>query len=125
MRGILGYSFLNKRNINKFPIKKILKTLKRRGPDSAKDIKIICTIGPSTFQKKRLNQLIKLNVNLFRINLSHTKIGDLPKRIKTLQNLKINNICIDTEGSQVRTTILPKKFLKINQIIIFNRKKKK
>lgn len=90
----------------------------------SKDIKIICTIGPSTFQKKRLNQLIKLNVNLFRINLSHTKITDLPKRIKTLQNLKINNICIDTEGSQVRTTILPKKFLKTNQIIIFNRKKK-
>ena len=39
MCGILGYSSLNKSNINKFPIKKILKTLEHRGPDSAKYIK--------------------------------------------------------------------------------------
>ena len=89
-----------------------------------RNIKIICTIGPSTFSKKKLKLLKKLNVNMFRINLSHTKITDLPKRIRTLQSAKINNICIDTEGSQVRTTILPKKFLKINQTVLFNKKHK-
>ena len=39
MCGILGYISLNKININKFPIKKILKTLKHRGPDSFNYIK--------------------------------------------------------------------------------------
>ena len=78
----------------------------------SKIIKIICTIGPSTFQKRKLMQLKRLNVSLFRINLSHTKITDLSKRIQDLQNLKIKNICIDVEGAQVRTTTLPRKFFK-------------
>jgi len=90
----------------------------------SKNIKIICTIGPSTFETKKLKQLKKLNVDLFRINLSHTKIVDLPKRIKQLKKLRIKNICIDTEGSQVRTTILKKKFLKTKQTIFFNKKKR-
>jgi len=89
-----------------------------------KDIKVICTIGPSTFYKKKLEELKRLKVNLFRINLSHTKVTDLPKRIKELKNLKIRDICIDVEGAQVRTTTLKKKFLKNNQTIIFNKKLK-
>ena len=88
------------------------------------NIKIICTIGPATFKKEKINQLKKLNIDLFRINLSHTKISNLKKRIKNLQNSKINNICIDTEGAQVRTTVLPKKFIKKNKIVIFNKKLK-
>ena len=87
-----------------------------------KKIDIICTIGPSTFKKKELKNLKKLNVNLFRINLSHTKINDLQKKIIMLKKLKINNICIDTEGSQVRTTTIRKKLLKKNRIVFFNRK---
>ena len=40
MCGILGYTSLKKENIDKFPIKKILNTLKHRGPDSSKYIKM-------------------------------------------------------------------------------------
>ena len=40
MCGILGYVSLNKKNIDKFPIRKILNTLNHRGPDSSKYIKI-------------------------------------------------------------------------------------
>lgn len=40
MCGILGYISLNKKNIDKFPIRKILNTLNHRGPDSSKYIKI-------------------------------------------------------------------------------------
>ena len=50
------------------------------------NIKIICTIGPATFKKEKINQLKKLNIDLFRINLSHTKISNLKKRIKNSQN---------------------------------------
>ena len=88
-----------------------------------KDIKLICTIGPSTFSKNKLLQLKKLNIDLFRINLSHTKVKDLERRIKTLKNLKITNkICIDTEGAQIRTTLLPKRNFKTNQIVYINKK---
>tara|TARA_Y100001970_G_C14119911_1_gene795688 strand:+ start:47 stop:1033 length:987 start_codon:yes stop_codon:yes gene_type:complete len=90
-----------------------------------KDIKLICTIGPSTFSKNKLLQLKKLNIDLFRINLSHTKVKDLERRIKTLKNLKITNkICIDTEGAQIRTTLLPKRNFKTNQIVYINKKNK-
>ena len=90
----------------------------------SKDIKVICTIGPSTFKKKKLLNLKKLKVDLFRINLSHTKIEDVKKRIKSLQHLNINKICVDTEGAQIRTTTVKKKLFKINQIVNFNLKKK-
>ena len=90
-----------------------------------KDIKLICTIGPSTFSKNKLLQLKKLNIDLFRINLSHTKVKDLERRIKTLKNLKITNkLCIDTEGAQIRTTLLPKRNFKTNQIVYINKKNK-
>ena len=90
-----------------------------------KDIKVICTIGPSTFSKKKLLELKKLNIDLFRINLSHTKLKDVERRIKILKDLNITNkICIDTEGAQIRTTFLPKKNFKINQIIFINKKHK-
>jgi len=90
----------------------------------SRNIEIICTVGPSSFSKNILNKLKKLKVDLFRINLSHTSIVDLPKIIKTLQNLKINSVCIDTEGSQVRTTTITKKFFKSNQVIFFNNRRK-
>ena len=42
-------------------------------------------------------------IDLFRINLSHTSIKDLPKILKKLKKEKISPICIDTEGAQIRT----------------------
>ena len=86
-------------------------------------IKIICTIGPSSSNKFILNKLKKLGVDIFRINLSHTLLSDLPKVIKKLKKIVgLNKICIDTEGAQLRTTKLKKKiFYKKNTYIkIFN-----
>ena len=50
-----------------------------------KKIKIICTLGPSSFKKKILNSLKKEGVNLFRINLSHTNIRDIKKKVLYLK----------------------------------------
>ena len=86
--------------------------------------KIICTIGPSSFKKKIILEFKKLGVNLFRINLSHTKLKNLKKNIAFLKKLGIKNICIDTEGAQVRTSIVKKRFLKKNQYLNFNKKNK-
>ena len=81
--------------------------------------KIICTIGPSSENRKVLKYFKKNNVDLYRINLSHTKFKDLEKKIIFLKKqIGINKICIDTEGAQIRTAKIKKnKFLKKNEII--------
>jgi pyruvate kinase len=80
--------------------------------------KIICTLGPSSFKRTILDKLKKLDVNIFRINMSHTSLVDLEKLIKYLKKNKVKNICIDTEGAQIRTTKVNKKFfLKKNRLI--------
>lgn len=79
--------------------------------------KIICTIGPSSENKKTLKYFKKSNVDLYRINLSHTKYTDLEKKINFLKkNIGINKICLDTEGAQIRTGYVKKpKLLKKNR----------
>ena len=72
-------------------------------------IKIICTLGPSSFNKDVLRSLKKEKVDLFRINLSHTQTKDIEKKIKYLKKNNIKNICLDTEGAQIRTTKTKKK----------------
>jgi len=90
-----------------------------------KKIKIICTLGPSSFKKKELHLLNSKKVDIFRINLSHTKIEGLEEKIKYLKINNIKNICIDTEGAQIRTTKTKKKyFLKKNKYIdVYNANK--
>jgi pyruvate kinase len=86
-----------------------------------KKIKIICTIGPSSFKRSILNKLKRLGVDIFRINLSHTKIEELIKNINLLKScVDKKKICIDTEGAQVRTGHnIKTKILKKNQKVIF------
>ena len=43
--------------------------------------KIICTLGPSSFNSRVLKDLKRLGVNIFRINMSHTDITELESRI--------------------------------------------
>jgi pyruvate kinase len=81
-------------------------------------IKIICTLGPSSYSKRILDNLKKEKVDIFRINLSHTPRNLIKSKIVYLKKNKIKNICIDTEGAQIRTTICKKKYyLKKNKII--------
>jgi len=88
----------------------------------SKKIKIICTLGPSSYSPSILKSLKSKGVNIFRINLSHTPKDDIIKKIKFLKKNKIKNICIDTEGAQLRTTKVKNKvFLRKNKVIkIFN-----
>ena len=45
-----------------------------------KKIKIICTLGPSSFGLDVLKKLKNENLDIFRINLSHTKKKDIEKK---------------------------------------------
>lgn len=85
--------------------------------------KIICTLGPSSFKKSVLKLLTKEKVDIFRINLSHTNVNQIKEKIEYLKKNKIKNICIDTEGAQMRTTQTIKKyFIKKNSIIEIHNK---
>ena len=66
-----------------------------------KKIKIICTLGPSSLNRKFL-KFSKGKIDLLRLNMSHLDLKSLEKSIKFIKkNTKIP-ICIDTEGAQIR-----------------------
>ena len=95
----------------------------RKNSKKISKIKIICTLGPTSFEKNKLNLLKKENIDIYRINLSHTKVNEITKRIFHLKKNKIKNICIDTEGAQIRTTHSKSKFFigKGSTIIVSNK----
>jgi len=87
-------------------------------------IKIFCTLGPSSLTKNFLEFAELQKVDLVRLNMSHLNIINLKKNIKFIQKNSNLDICIDTEGAQIRTKISKKIFLKINQKIkIYSNKK--
>ena len=85
-----------------------------------KKIKIICTLGPSTLNKKFLKFAKKNNVNLLRLNMSHLSEKNLIKSIKFIKKNCTIPICIDTEGAQIRTKVKKEKFIKSGKILIIN-----
>jgi ATP sulfurylase len=50
-----------------------------------------------------IERLQARNVNLFRINLSHTPLDKVEETVKIIQSHSSTPICLDTEGAQVRT----------------------
>ena len=74
-----------------------------------KKIQIIATLGPSSLNEKILENL-KKDVSLFRLNMSHLSLDSLEENLKFLKKNKVKNICIDTEGAQIRTTNCKKKY---------------
>jgi len=76
---------------------------------------ILCTLGPSSMNERVIARLEDLGVNLFRINLSHTALEDLPEVIDYIQSRSQVPICLDTEGAQVRTGTLGRKKLRLRE----------
>ena len=85
-----------------------------------KDIKIICTVGPSSYDESIIKKMDESGVDLFRINLSHTSIDDFTSVAKNLMNWTDKPVCLDTEGAQLRTFLLCDKIIvKEHDIIEF------
>ena len=57
---------------------------------------ILCTLGPASLKKTVIERMNDLPISLFRINLSHTSINELPEIIQFIQNHSLKPICIDT-----------------------------
>jgi len=68
-----------------------------------KKIEILSTLGPSSVNQKTITRLETSGVDVFRINLSHTAVSDLPELIETIRSMTNVPICLDSEGAQVRT----------------------
>jgi len=82
-------------------------------------IEIYATLGPSSLNKDFLKFANK-NVSLLRVNMSHVKIHKLKKLFRFIKKFSKIPICLDTEGSQIRTAVKRKKFFIKNQkLIIF------
>ncbi len=64
---------------------------------------ILCTLGPASLDRRIIRRLEQSGATLFRINLSHTKVSELPAVIQTIREATDVPICLDTEGAQIRT----------------------
>ncbi len=64
---------------------------------------ILCTLGPASLNRRTIQRLEQSGATLFRINLSHTKLSDVPHIIETIRDATRVPICLDTEGAQIRT----------------------
>ena len=78
-----------------------------------KRIKIISTIGPVCFKESIIKKMDNSGVDFFRINMSHTKNEDLEGIVQQLRVWTSREICIDTEGAQIRTGVFYNKFIKV------------
>ena len=78
-----------------------------------KDSKIIATVGPTSFSESIIRKMDIAGVDIFRINMSHTNINDLESIIKGLKSWTSKEICIDTEGAQIRTGDFNGKTIKV------------
>mgnify|MGYP001612179166 CR=1 FL=1 len=68
--------------------------------------KILCTLGPASMNDRVIARLTDLGVSIFRVNLSHTRLDELPGVIDFIQHRTSVPICLDTEGAQIRTGVL-------------------
>ena len=70
--------------------------------------KIVCTIGPASESKEKLEQLIEAGMNVARLNFSHGDFEEHGNRIKTIRAAaeklgKTVAILLDTKGPEIRT----------------------
>ena len=64
--------------------------------------KILVTLGPASLDIDTVKELTQRGVDLFRINLSHTKLEDVEKIIENIQSWTEVPVCLDSEGAQIR-----------------------
>lgn len=77
-----------------------------------KNTKIVCTIGPSSKTKTRLEQMVSAGMNVARLNFSHGDYEDHAKMVKTIRAVskkKKTPIAIlqDLQGPRIRTGDMP------------------
>jgi pyruvate kinase len=67
---------------------------------------LLCTLGPASLNERVIAQLEQTGAAVFRINMSHTEVGDLERIIRFIQKCTRVPISIDTEGARLRTGLM-------------------
>jgi pyruvate kinase len=65
-------------------------------------IKILCTLGPASLDGDVIQALDSAGVDVFRINLSHTRLASVEDTIALIRRYSSTPVCLDTQGPQVR-----------------------
>ena len=68
---------------------------------------IVVTLGPTSMNETVLKKLSQRKISFVRINLSHTPIESLESTVDFIRSHCTIPLMLDTEGSQVRTGVLP------------------
>jgi pyruvate kinase len=69
----------------------------------SKRFELLCTLGPASLNDRVVYCLERAGASLLRVNLSHTKVEELERIIRFVQDRSEVPICLDTEGAQLRT----------------------
>jgi pyruvate kinase len=77
--------------------------------------KILVTLGPSSLNSYIVDELTKKGVDLFRINLSHTKLSNVKEIIEKIQSWTDVPICLDSEGAQIRNQDMVSELVKYHK----------
>ncbi|NLB75947.1 MAG: pyruvate kinase [Crenarchaeota archaeon] len=82
-----------------------------------KKTKIICTIGPASFQKEVITKMYKLGMNGVRINTAYGNISQYRSTIETVREIGEIPIILDLKGPEIRLrTNQPMKKININDV---------
>ncbi|MBO8415312.1 MAG: pyruvate kinase, partial [Proteobacteria bacterium] len=76
-----------------------------------KKTKMVCTIGPKSEQREKMEQLLNAGMNVMRLNFSHGDFEEHGGRISNLEAImkdtgRIFAIMLDTRGPEIRTGTL-------------------
>lgn len=65
--------------------------------------KLLVTLGPTSLKPEVITEMTRWNPYVFRLNMSHVTLEQLPQHIKLIKNATDVPVCIDSEGAQIRT----------------------
>ncbi|GAB6153268.1 pyruvate kinase [Desulfosporosinus burensis] len=86
--------------------------------------KIICTIGPASETREKVQQLLTAGMNVARLNFSHGTHEEHGLRMAVLKEEaaragKHLGILMDTKGPEIRTSMVPEKGIILNNGAVF------
>ncbi len=83
-------------------------------------IKIICTLGPASSDKKTITRMISAGANAFRINTAHGTVSQYDSLIKAVRSVSVNvPIIVDLKGPEIRLRANASVNVKRGQELIF------
>lgn len=68
--------------------------------------RLLITLGPASFYPETIRAMSECKPYVFRINMSHASLDQLPGHIRMIRENSDIPICIDSEGAQIRTHVM-------------------